>query len=752
MSTIEIGRERWELIGNEGSATKLPPETVANVSFPATWRVFGPVAGDNTTIDWARKENYMWYKEAIPAKDAAVEDLHAVPDSLKVGDESFQGREISMDGDTLDLSSNFGGHEAGQQAYGIAEMDVDEETEVIFGAGCDWWMQWWIDGEVVCDTLERGNRTGFPWPKESANSIIKRTDHCFRRTLSPGKHLIIFRAISGQTDWVLRAGLVSPRDELFYSLPYSNKWEFLPDLDEIRPPAKDYWTHTMAIRSDLCIAEETLECDFQQNEHSGNFGLIFGAQDNGHYYWAQIPDWGQLFRARAFYAAISIADGTGYYRNLKMELMPNVPVHRDSWRSLKVERRGNRIQMWVNGVKGPSVIDETYGAGRVGVAGFSRYQIRNLKIDGKAAEAGTWVKEDRRGRPWMEPQPAEDSGECHWPWRITRFSDDEIILPIGILRDDYSVHRKSDDNSALYLYNSVDAGRSWTQYAGPFAQDDVPHEHWFVPEDGIIRNMRFDSENRCMQLLDSHDKGVTWNEAGRGELIGDWEREIFQEGTQNGPSGTHELKDGTLLMKLTHQYPHLRTPVPNASEGTWATGLYQAYCTTSTDKGFSWSEPAPMDHATNNLLDVPHSPMGDFTETTMAELPDGRVIAMSRPNRSPFMWQTYSEDHGQTWGIACYAPFSGHGGPELLVTQSGYLVLVKRGPGLGMNISLDGGLNWDEGTMVDFSTAFNGSILEVEPDVVLVIYRHAFDEIRPAPARTQRILITPDGPVPLGND
>jgi hypothetical protein len=40
----------------------------------------------------------------------------------------------------------------------------------------------------------------------------------------------------------------------------------------------------------------------------------------------------------------------------------------------------------------------------------------------------------------------------------------------------------------------------------------------------------------------------------------------------------------------------------------------------------------------------------------------------------------------------------------------------------------------------------------VEPDVILVTYPLAMDEIRPALMRTQRIRITPEGPVPLGSD
>ncbi len=115
------------------------------------------------------------------------------------------------------------------------------------------------------------------------------------------------------------------------------------------------------------------------------------------------------------------------------------------------------------------------------------------------------------------------------------------------------------------------------------------------------------------------------------------------------------------------------------------------------------------------------------------------------------MWQTQSDDGGKSWQAATYAPFSGAGGADMVATRSGYLVIVKRGPGLGLNISLDDGVNWDEGTAIDFTTDYNGTAIEVEPDVILVAYPLAMDEIRPALMRTQRIRITPDGPVPLGS-
>ena len=87
-----------------------------------------------------------------------------------------------------------------------------------------------------------------------------------------------------------------------------------------------------------------------------------------------------------------------------------------------------------------------------------------------------------------------------------------------------------------------------------------------------------------------------------------------------------------------------------------------------------------------------------------------------------------------------------------MATHSGYLVSITRGCGLELHYSVDGGVNWDEGTSIDLPNSYNGHAIEVEPDIVLVVYPIAMDEIRPALMRTLRIKMTPDGPVPLFND
>lgn len=742
MSLTRIGKELWDFVDAEAGETRRPPDGRPAAAFPARWRVFGPVGADKTRVGEIKVGRHTNYIAVDPLVEAAVEDLSSIPDTLTVGDEELRGRDVAMSGDLLDLGGLYGGHEQGQQAYAMAEMEVEREAEVIFAAGADWWMRWWIDGEQAYDTLGNGNQV----------DSLCRTDHCFRRRMQPGKHLLVVLVISGQGSWRLWAGLATPWEAILSSLPSSNRWEFLPDLGEIRPPAAKYWTHRMAIRADLCLADETIECEYQQPIHAGHVGIVFGAQDSGHYYWAYIPLWGQLWRARAFYAAIAKTDGSGYTRNLKMQLMPNVPLHRNIWRSLKVERRGNRIQMWVAGVKGPCVTDDTYGPGRVGIAGFSKYNIRNLKIDGRPVKGKPWPEGDRRGRAWFEPVPDLTRGDFQGPWGLVKLSDDEVIMPVVIGRGGGSCHQLNEGNSAVYFHRSGDGGRSWSEYGGPKPAKELPHGAWVVLRPGVIRSVMFDPDGRRFICRDSSDRALTWTADRPGRLLGDWSRDIFREKTWNGMFGFGCLNDGALLSVILHGYIGLNDPVPHHGQGTWGSELAQPYCTLSHDQGMTWSEPVPMDNAALDDGATPDGPCGGFSETAVAQMPGGRIVALARPFRSPFMWQTHSEDGGKSWRMACYAPFSGAGGPQLVATRSGYLAIVKRGPGVGLHFSADGGLNWDKGTMIDFPESFNGRAIEIEPDVLLVVYPLAMDEIRPSPMRVQRIRLTAGGPVPLGKD
>ena len=752
MSIAQMGNEEWDFVDARGAQRQVA-ECESAATSPESWRVFGPFEPDPA---FAFKQNAAGIS-IEPRTGADVARLADIPAELTVDGVTRKGLDVSMVDGALNLQAMFDLEKVqeGRFAYLMAEVEVDRPGEVVFGAGCDWWMQWWIDGEPAFDTMDTGNLI----------APIGCTDHCFSRHLTVGKHVLVIKAVSGMGGWTVGACVPTSLQAALSAASTSDQWEFVPEANMIlRPyhPVDTYQRPSIAIRTDRCLSGETIECEYQQPVYDGQVGIVFGAQDSEHYYYAYVPNWGQLHRARAFYAAIGVADGAGFIRNLDMRLMHNIPVQHDTWKSLKVERRGDRIQMWVAGVKGPCVTDSTYGPGRCGIAGYSKYMIRNLQISGTPADAPSWQPRNSRKVPWHEPVPDLSRGPFQALNGIFRLSDEEILLASTggeELAEPPQESHKAEMGlyfRRTWLFLSDDAGRTWTQHGEPVPVQESPRFPLFAPQPGVLRSIKFvddGSEGIEMKMVyqDSLDKALTWSEPIEAELLGSWHEDIFIDNTLNNSLiGFTELRDGTLLGVILHRCEEISNKaIPKSGIGTWGTGKWQPYCTTSKDQGLSWSQPAQMDDTRLVSHHAQESPCGDFTETPMAELPDGRVVAISRPVRAPYTWQTHSDDGGQTWSMCCYAPFSIAGWPNLVVTQSGYLVAVGRGAGVEMRISTDGGINWDHGTMIDTPGYFNGYALEVEPDVLLVVYP-SFDEHYPSKLRAQRIRITPDGPIPLG--
>jgi hypothetical protein len=94
-----------------------------------------------------------------------------------------------------------GGVSEGKTAYLLTSLTLEREMEVTFGASADWWMQWWLNGQAIYDTLTEGNRN-----HQDHDTL----NHRFAARLQTGKNLLAVKVVSGSGGYCLAAG--GPRE------------------------------------------------------------------------------------------------------------------------------------------------------------------------------------------------------------------------------------------------------------------------------------------------------------------------------------------------------------------------------------------------------------------------------------------------------------------------------------------------------------------------------------------------------------
>ena len=134
----------------------------------------------------------------------------------------------------------------------------------------------------------------------------------------------------------------------------------------------------------------------------------------------------------------------------------------------------------------------------------------------------------------------------------------------------------------------------------------------------------------------------------------------------------------------------------------------------------------------------------DISELGMAETGNGEVIGLGRPEQEALMAMIRSRDGGRSWRFAGRAPFPGYC-VSLTRTTSGALVAITRFPYLCAHVSYNGGRTRDIGTILDFPMWANQRAIEVEPNVILVLYMgHVLQKGIPD-VRALRIRVLRDG-------
>lgn len=166
-SLQNIGPEKKNL-GQSGISGKL--------DLPDTWVVFGPFGDEDPT----------------PAESL----LKTVPAQLTLGTATRNAVTVTVKETQHDFSNLVEKTHARNTAYAFLTFDSPQDQRVTLGMGADWWLQAWLDGEPLYDTLLTGN---VQWP-------VSITNHIFDVDLTKGSHVLAVRFISGQGSSVLAIG------------------------------------------------------------------------------------------------------------------------------------------------------------------------------------------------------------------------------------------------------------------------------------------------------------------------------------------------------------------------------------------------------------------------------------------------------------------------------------------------------------------------------------------------------------------
>jgi hypothetical protein len=195
------------------------------------------------------------------------------------------------------------------------------------------------------------------------------------------------------------------------------------------------------------------------------------------------------------------------------------------------------------------------------------------------------------------------------------------------------------------------------------------------------------------------------------------------------PTCLLELKDSTLLMfgyaRMSAEHHIIRGRnyyLPKSAQPflnrVSLSGMN--LCLRSTDGGTTWTGPIDIDGPPydNRFWQIPRGP----NEVSATQTQEGKIITLVRAYEPPSMWETWSEDGGQSWTPLMRGPFPMWAcGSSMITTESGTLLIGGRFPGLAVQVSRDSGMTWNF-YVIDNAIWANGAMFEVEPDLVLFLY------------------------------
>ncbi|MEM6820826.1 MAG: hypothetical protein AAF558_02630 [Verrucomicrobiota bacterium] len=161
-----------------------------------------------TELEVSNQEKLLkWPKEwsvflEVDPKKIELSDLTSAHKRTSIASElpgkngqKSQRRQILLENKFLEFAKLAQGIEERRAAIAIADFVSPKKQTVTVGASADWWMDVYVNGVRVYDTLEGGNISGYSL-----------TDHTFSIDLEEGSNRIAFLVLSGSHGWKLMTG------------------------------------------------------------------------------------------------------------------------------------------------------------------------------------------------------------------------------------------------------------------------------------------------------------------------------------------------------------------------------------------------------------------------------------------------------------------------------------------------------------------------------------------------------------------
>ena len=454
-----------------------------------------------------------------------------------------------------------------------------------------------------------------------------------------------------------------------------------------------------------------------------NGGVVFRAVDSRSFYVVDLIELGR--KAQAYEVTLWVQEASGYRRLLARGLAPHSVIpdrivqggarsraewdhSSPDWLRLRVQATGSFIRVSADDRILFDLRDDTYAAGRLGLAARGAVAFRRLAAAGlpprdPPAETAAWIPHRGELPRFLRPGHPQPVGFNAYPV-VCRHPGGATALAWA---HDASRGRATDGGTdpAVVLTRSADEGRTWSSPQVLFSR---PGSHCaptslFAHRDGSLTALvawAADPASPALCLvLRSDDGGGTWRDRGELQVGGHPLSHLPFVGLY---SPMQRLADGTVVMtayeaddSAGHDNAHRRD---------------RALLLRSADDGRTWGEPTFFDAA--NF---------DHNECMVAEVSPGHLVAFMRTLRATHMWHSSSRDGGRTWSPLAESDISAEC-PCLLRHSSGALILGSRGAGTFVRLSVDGGQTWGTTWRISPASAMMGMVEMADGRVLVVMH------------------------------